>query len=40
LKQIEQSGQILSKQCRPQPFERLNAVGNQPFPPREKPAAP
>jgi hypothetical protein len=39
LKEVEQGGQILSKQCRPQPFEPLDAVGDHPFPAREKPAA-
>src|SRR5262249_22570289 len=31
--------QILSKPCRSQPFEPLNAVGDHAFPAREKPAA-
>ena len=39
LKEVEQGDQILSKQCWPQPFERLDAVGDHPFPAREKPAA-
>lgn len=39
LKEVEQGDQILSKQCRPQPFEPLDAVGDHPFPAREKPAA-
>src|SRR2546425_2823822 len=39
LKEVEQGDQILSKPCRSQPFERLDAVGDHPFPAREKPAA-
>jgi hypothetical protein len=39
LMQVEQSNQILSKQCRFQPFERLDTVGDYPFPAGEKPAA-
>jgi hypothetical protein len=39
LKEVEQRCQILSKQCRPQPFECLDAVGDHPSPAREKPAA-
>jgi hypothetical protein len=39
LKEVEQGEQILSKQCRPQPFEPLDAVGDHPFPAPEKPAA-
>ena len=39
LKEVEQSGQILSKLYRPQPFAPLDAVGDHPFPAREKPAA-
>src|SRR5512134_1357883 len=39
LKEVEQGDQILSKQCRFQPFEPLDAVGDHPFPAREKPAA-
>lgn len=39
LKEVEQGDQILSKQRRPQPFEPLNAVGNDPFAAREKPTA-
>ena len=39
LKEVEQANQILSKQCRSQPFEPLDAVGDHPFPAREKPAA-
>jgi len=38
-KKVKQGDQILSKQCRPQPFERLDAVGDHPFPAWEKPAA-
>ena len=39
LQEVEQGDQILSKQCRSQPFEPLDAVGDHPFPAREKPAA-
>ena len=39
LKEIKQGDQILSKEFRFQPFERLDAVGDHPFPAREKPAA-
>jgi hypothetical protein len=39
LKEVEQGDQILSKQCRPSPFEPLDAVGDHAFPAREKPAA-
>ena len=39
LKEVKQGEQILSKPCRFQPFERLDAVGNHPSPAREKPAA-
>ena len=39
LKEFKQGDQILSKQCRSQPFEPLDAVGDHPFPAREKPAA-
>ena len=39
LKEVEQGDQILSKPCRSQPFEPLDAVGDHPFPAREKPAA-
>src|SRR5207244_2752028 len=39
LKEVEQGDQILSKQCRSPPFEPLDAVGDHPFPAREKPAA-
>jgi len=39
LKEVEQGDQILSKPCRSQPFEPLDAVGNHPFPAREKSAA-
>jgi hypothetical protein len=39
LKEFEQGDQILSKQCRFQPLEPLDAVGDNAFPPRENPAA-
>src|SRR5215470_11702437 len=39
LKEAEQGDQILPKQSRFQPFERLDAVGDDPFPAGEKPAA-
>ena len=39
LKEVKQGDQILSKEFRFQPFERLDAVGDQPFPAWEKPAA-
>ena len=39
LKEVEQGDQILSKPRRSQPFEPLDAVGDHPFPAREKPAA-
>jgi hypothetical protein len=39
LKEVKQGDQILSKEFRFQPFERLDAVGDDPFPAREKPAA-
>src|SRR6266571_3056612 len=39
LKEVKQGDQILPKQSRLQPFERLNAVGDHPFPARKKPAA-
>jgi len=39
LKKAKQGDQILSKEFRFQPFERLDAVGDHPFPAREKPAA-
>ena len=39
LKEVEQGDQILSKEFRFLPFERLDAVGDHPFPAREKPAA-
>ena len=39
LKEIKQGGQILSKEFRFQPFERLDAVGDHPFPAREQAAA-
>ena len=38
VKEVEQSDQVLSKECRPQPFEGLYAVGNYPFPAWKKPA--
>ena len=39
LKEVKQGDQILSKEFRFQPFERLDAVGDHPFPAWEKPAA-
>src|SRR5262245_23067810 len=39
IKQVEQGGQVLSKHCRPQPFERLDAIGYYPSPAWEEPAA-
>jgi hypothetical protein len=39
LKEVKQTDQILSKPFRFQPFERLDAVGDDPFPAREKPTA-
>ena len=39
LKEVKQRDQILSKQCRFQPFERLDAIGDHPFPAWEKPVA-
>ena len=39
LKEVKQGDQILSKEFRFQPFERLDAVGDYPFPAWEKPAA-
>src|SRR5262249_28680908 len=39
LKEVEQGDQVLSKPFRFPPFERLDAVGDHPFPAREKPAA-
>jgi len=39
LKEVEQGEQILSKQCRSQPLQALDAVGDHPFPAWEKPAA-
>src|SRR5262249_53510726 len=39
LKEAEQGDQILPKQSRPQPFERLDAVGDDPFPSGEMPTA-
>ena len=38
LQEVQQGNQILSKQSRFQPFERLDAVRDDPFPAREKPA--
>ena len=38
LKEIEQGDQILSEHRRLQPFERLDAVGDHPFPAWKKPA--
>jgi len=37
LKEVKQGDQILSKQCRFQPFEPLDAVGDHPFSAWEKP---
>ena len=34
VQEVEQGDQILSKLCRPQPFEPLDAVGDHPFPAR------
>jgi hypothetical protein len=39
LKEVKEGDQILSKEFRFQPFERLDAVGDDPFPAWEKPAA-
>jgi uncharacterized membrane protein YcjF (UPF0283 family) len=39
LKELKEGDQILSKQRRFQPFERLDAVGDHPFPAWEKPVA-
>src|SRR5262245_51430509 len=39
LKEVEQGNQIRPKPCRSQPLQPLNAVGDYPFPAREKPAA-
>ena len=39
VQEAEQGDQILSKEFRFQPFERLDAVGDHPFPAWEKPAA-
>jgi len=39
MKEIKQSDQVLSKKRRPQPFKPLDAVGDHPFPPWQKPAA-
>ncbi len=38
LKELKQVDQILSKEFGFQPFERLDAIGDHPFPLREKPA--
>src|SRR5881396_913134 len=38
-KEVKQGGQILSKQCRSEPFKPLDAVGDHAFPAREKPSA-
>jgi hypothetical protein len=38
-KEVEQGDQILSKQFRSQSFKPLDAVGDHPFPAREKPSA-
>src|SRR5262245_52493818 len=37
--EVKQSDQVLSKPCRPQPFEPLDAVGHDPFLAWKKPAA-
>jgi hypothetical protein len=34
-KEVKQGDQILSKRCRPKPFEPLDATWNHPFPARE-----
>src|SRR5215831_1793833 len=39
LQEVEQGEQILSKPCRSEPLQPLDAVGNHPFPAREQPAA-
>ena len=39
LKQFQQCNQILSKQCRLQPFERLDTVRNHPLPAGHEPVA-
>jgi hypothetical protein len=39
LKEVKEGDQILSKQCRSQPFEPLDAVGDYPFAAWKKPAA-
>ena len=39
LKEVEQGDQILPKQSWLPPFERLDAVGDDPFPAGEKPTA-
>lgn len=39
LKEVEQGDRVLSKQCWPQSFEPLDAVGDYPFPAGEKPTA-
>jgi hypothetical protein len=38
VKEVEEGDQVLSKERRSQPFEPLDAVGDHPFPAREKPA--
>ena len=38
LEQVEEGDEILSKPCRSQTFEPLDAVGDHPLPAREKPA--
>jgi hypothetical protein len=39
VQEVKQGDQILSKEFQFQPFERLDAVGDHPFPAWEKPAA-
>ena len=39
LKKAQQGNQILSKPCRPQPFQPLDAIGEHPFAARQKPTA-
>ena len=38
-KEVEQGDQVLSKEFRVQPFERLDAIGDHALAAREKPAA-
>jgi len=38
LKEAQQGGQVLLKLCRLESFERLDTVGDHPFPAWEKPA--